>query len=155
MLNRGRCHQHASSWTRRRGRDDVCGRGSDSGSSLGPCSRVTACTGQLFDGVGGQRFDSLVFNMPLMHRAHHAFRHSALDDVCGAIAAEFFRKAPEHLKSGGCGYFTYSNLSDTAPFEEFGRQTALSLVAAEWDVGTGFWLMAYRFVTGAACGQKA
>jgi methylase of polypeptide subunit release factors len=116
--------------------------------ALGMGSFATACTGNLLEGVDGQQFDSLVFNMPLMHRVHQASQHSALDDACGAIAREFFREAPGYLKPGGCGYFTYSNISDPALLEEFGRHTAISLVAAEWVVSTGFWLMVYRFGLG-------
>jgi methylase of polypeptide subunit release factors len=113
--------------------------------ALGLKSRATACIGHLFEGVEGQRFDTLVFNMPLMHRAHQGSHHSALDDACGAIAREFFREAPGYLKPGGCGYFTYSNISDPTLLEDFGQHSAISLVAAEWVVSTGFWLMVYRF----------
>ena len=114
--------------------------------ALGLTSRATVWIGHLFEGVEGQRFDTLVFNMPLMHRVHQGAQHSALDDACGAIAREFFGEAPRYLKPGGCCYFTYSNISDPALLEEFGRRTAISLVAAEWVVSTGFWLMVYRSV---------
>lgn len=101
--------------------------------------------GDLFTPVKGERFNSILFNLPLMHAAHPGLKHLSLDDTSGALAKRFFSEARDYLEPDGVGYFTFSNISHPALLERFSERAALSLIAAEWVVSTGFWLMVYRF----------
>lgn len=101
--------------------------------------------GDLFAPVMGERFNSIIFNLPLMHTIHPGLKHISLDDACGELAHRFFSGVHSFLEPGGIGYFTFSNISHPNVLETFSEQVDLSLVAAEWVVSIGFWLMVYRF----------
>ena len=112
---------------------------------LGLAERSMVRLGSLFEPVCGERFDSIVFNMPLMHNEHEGRSHQALDDPRGALAKSFVNQAAAHLTSEGCAYITFSNLSEPALLALFAERGQLILLAAEWVVETGFWLMVYQF----------
>lgn len=112
--------------------------------SLGLQARSTVRQGSLFEPVSGESFDSIIFNLPLMHSEHEGMRHVALDDPRGAVATEFFNRATDFLNCSGSVYITFSNLSEPAILKELSAKGKLSLLAAEWVVETGFWLMVYR-----------
>lgn len=106
---------------------------------------VQVLQGSVFAPVAGQQFDSIIFNLPLLHLDHDAATHGALDDANGAVAEQFFGQALDFLKPGGQGYFTYSNVSSAAALERFKENATVSLVAAEWVAKSDFWLMIYCF----------
>ncbi|HJV74809.1 MAG TPA: methyltransferase [Noviherbaspirillum sp.] len=112
---------------------------------LGLCGRATVKHGSMFKPVAGARFDSVLFNMPLMHLLYPGAKHIALDDTSGVVAKAFFREVQNHLAPGGTCFFTFSNISDSKLLDQFADMVDLSLVAAEWAVANGFWLMVYRF----------
>lgn len=114
-------------------------------SNLGLLSRTTVRQGDLFAPVQGEQFDTIVFNMPLMHDEHEGITHAALDDEQGRVATEFCNQASAFLKPSGSGYVTFSNISSPAILAKFAAKKKLSLLAVEWVVETGFWLMVYRF----------
>jgi len=118
--------------------------------TLGLAAHVSVRHGSLFDPVQGETFDSIVFNMPLMHSEHDGTPHLALDDPRGAVARSFLDHVAQHLKPGGCVYMTFSNLSEPALLQSFVDRGKLSLLVAEWVVETGFWLMMYKFEPGTA-----
>lgn len=110
----------------------------------GLAERVRAQQGDLFAPVRGERFDSVLFNLPLMHADHAGRRHLALDDTTGQLARRFFAALPEHLSPGGRAFFSYANISDPAPLDALGRHMAVELLAAEWVARSGFWLFVYQ-----------
>ena len=112
---------------------------------LGLAGRVAVRQGSLFEPVPGERFDSLIFNLPLMHAAHPGGTHPALDDTAGRLAQDFFAQAAAYLSPGGKAYFTYSNISSPGLLQSFADTVELELLAAEWVVKSGFWLLLYRF----------
>ena len=112
---------------------------------LGLGGRAMVRQGSLFEPVQGERFDNLIFNLPLMHAKHPGGTHPALDDTSGCIAQGFFEQAADHLRPGGSAYFTYSNISTPGLLESLAGTVELELLAAEWVVKSGFWLMLYRF----------
>lgn len=112
---------------------------------LGLNDRASIRVGSLFEPVHGEQFDSILFNMPLMHRVHPGMKHIALDDTSGKAAQSFFQEVRNYLVPGGTCFFPYSNISDPQFLEEFANEVDISLVAAEWVVKNGFWLMIYRF----------
>jgi len=112
---------------------------------LGLQERSTVLQGSMFEPVAGESFDSIVFNMPLMHSEHEGMRHAALDDPRGAVATAFLNQVTGFLASSGTAYVTFSNISEPALLKEFSAKGKLALLAAEWVVETGFWLMVYRF----------
>lgn len=111
--------------------------------------KLDGCTavrrGSMFAPVAGEKFDTILFNMPLQHTSHDGAAHIALDDLQGVLASTFFEQAPAYLKQGGSGFFCFSNISDPALLQAFAARVALTLVAVEWVVSTGFWLLLYRF----------
>lgn len=117
----------------------------DNAYKLGLGSRTTVRQGSVFKPVPGDLFDSILFNMPLMHNRHPGMKHLALDDSLGNVAKLFFQEVQCYLKPAGVGYFSFSNISNPQLLEQFSEQVDLSLVAAEWVVKSGFWLMVYRF----------
>lgn len=106
--------------------------------------RTRILQGDLFEPVGGETFDTVLFNLPLMHTAHHGSTHQALDDTAGGLAERFFQDLPRYLKPGGAAYFSYSNICDESLLADFSHRHPVELVAAEWVVSSGFWLMVYR-----------
>lgn len=113
--------------------------------SLGVAQHVQVRQGDLFAAVPGERFDTIVFNMPLLHLAHEGMRHLALDDTGGALAARFFGEALDYLAPGGRGYFAYSNVSQIATFAAVQDHAALRMLAAEWVPARGFGLALFEF----------
>ena len=113
----------------------------------GLAARAQVRQGDLFAPVAGpapQRFDSVLFNLPLMHADHGGRRHPALDDTAGQLAWRFFEQLPAHLAPQGRAFFSYANISDPAPLEALGEQMAVELLAAEWVARSGFWLFVYE-----------
>lgn len=106
--------------------------------------RATVQRGSLFEPVEGDRFNSIVFNMPLLHRSHGGARHIALDDPRGTVTREFLQRFAAFLEPAGQAYVTFSNLSDSSLLTPLDRRGALSLVSAEWVAVSRFWLMVYR-----------
>jgi methylase of polypeptide subunit release factors len=113
-------------------------------SNLGLQERIELRQGSMFAPVAGEKFDSVLFSMPLQHAAHEGIRHIALDDPQGELAVAFFEQVCAYLAPGGHGYFCFSNISDPTLLRAFAARAALSLVAAEWVISTGFWLLLYR-----------
>lgn len=112
---------------------------------LGLDDCVSIKHGSLFEPVQGEQFDSIVFNMPLMHRTHTGITHVALDDTNGEAAQTFFQEVSNYLVPGGTCFFPYSNISNPQLLGEFANEANVALIAAEWVVKNGFWLMIYRF----------
>ncbi|MFM2346644.1 MAG: hypothetical protein RL654_1397 [Pseudomonadota bacterium] len=113
----------------------------------GLAARAQVRQGDLFAPVttpGLQRFDSVLFNLPLMHANHAGRRHPALDDTAGQLAQRFFAQLPAHLAPQGRAFFSYANISDPALLEALGEQMAVELLAAEWVARSGFWLFVYE-----------
>jgi release factor glutamine methyltransferase len=110
----------------------------------GLAERVRVQRGDLFGPVRGERFDSVLFNLPLMHADHAGRRHLALDDTAGHLAQRFFAALPDHLSTGGRAIFSYANISDPAPLDALGQRMAVELLAAEWVARSGFWLFVYQ-----------
>jgi release factor glutamine methyltransferase len=110
----------------------------------GLAARTRIVQGDMFAPVAGETFDTVLFNMPLMHRTHSASTHRALDDTGGRLAQRFFNEVGQYLKPGGSAYFAYSNISGPALLAEFRQRHPVALVAAEWVASSGFWLMVYR-----------
>ena len=108
-------------------------------------SKIKIQQSDVFASIGEEKFDLIVFNLPLMHEKHSGKKHQALDDVSGKIARSFFDEAINYLTPNGRCFFTYSNISDAALLESFSRTVDLKLLAAEWVVNHGFWLMVYSF----------
>ncbi len=111
----------------------------------GVSNRTKVKQGSLFEPVQDEQFDSIIFNLPLMHQVHDGAKHLALDDALGRVAQQFFEQVKNHLKPGGRGFFSFSNISNPQLLESFAEEVDLSLVAAEWVVKSGFWLMLYTF----------
>lgn len=107
-------------------------------------ARTRIVQGDMFGPVAGETFDTVLFNMPLMHRTHGASTHRALDDTGGNLARRFFSDVAHYLKPGGSAYFAYSNISDPSLLADFRQHSPVELVAAEWVASSGFWLMVYR-----------
>lgn len=105
---------------------------------------VEILQGDLFAPVSGRSFDTVLFNLPLMHDDHAGEHHPALDDTAGALARRFFAQVLDHLDPGGWVYFSYSNLSSPRLLADFGERAAVELVAGEWVADSGFWLLVYR-----------
>ena len=102
--------------------------------------------GDLFAPVAGpapQRFDSVLFNLPLMHADHGGRRHPALDDTAGRLAWRFFEHCLRIWRPRAAPS-SYANISDPAPLEALGEQMAVELLAAEWVARSGFWLFVYE-----------
>lgn len=112
--------------------------------AAGLADRTHIRESDLFAAVTGERFDSVLFNLPLQHTAQGDARHPALDDLNGDLARRFFDEVDRHLEPCGAIYFSYSNLSDPMLLEAFGRQRKIELVAAEWVAASGIWLLIYR-----------
>jgi methylase of polypeptide subunit release factors len=112
--------------------------------NAGLTDRVQILAGDLFAPVQAQQFDTILFNLPLMHGHHARTGHPALDDVTGRLAGRFFEQVDRHLNPGGSAYFSYSNLSCPALLAQFSERIALELVAGEWVASSGFWLFVYR-----------
>lgn len=106
--------------------------------------QVHTLHGDLFDPVQGRRFDSVLFNLPLMHADHAGQRHPALDDTAGRLARRFFTELPAHLEPGGRAIFSYANISDPQPLADLGRHMKIELLACEWVVRSGLWLFVYQ-----------
>jgi 16S rRNA G1207 methylase RsmC len=64
----------------------------------------------LFCGLQGRRFDSILFNPPLFDKAIEHEAELALCGPHGALLSRFLVDAPRHLNRGGKIYFTASNL---------------------------------------------
>lgn len=124
--------------------DAVCTSAANA-ANLALSGRIDVRQGNLFAPVMGEKFDTIIFSMPLQHTGHDGTPHLALDDWQGALASAFFEQAPAYLKQGGSGFFCFSNISNPALLQAFATRVALTLVAAEWVVSTGFWLLLYRF----------
>lgn len=129
----------------------AAGRNAD---ALNLATRSRFCHGNLFEPVAGETFDSIVFNLPLLHRPHEGSRHIALDDPQASVTGAFFEQATRFLKPGGKGYFSYSNISEPALLDGFSNRAKVSLLAAEWVASKGFWLLVYEF-SHAANGAEA
>lgn len=112
---------------------------------LGVSGTVEVRRGDLFAPVGGERFDTVIFNMPLLHLAHEGMRHLALDDTGGRLASRFFDDALDYLAPDGRGYFAFSNVSDIATFTTVQGSAALRMLAAEWVPARGFGLALFEF----------
>lgn len=123
--------------------DSVLASGQNS-MNLGIADRVAIHRGHLFDAVKGQCFDSVLFNLPLMHKNYTTQKHLSLDDPDGKLASEFFQKAPEFVKPGGSVYVTFSNLSDPELLTKHSVQFSFKLLAAEWVAQTGMSIMLYK-----------
>lgn len=106
--------------------------------------RTRILQGNLFAPVANEKFDSILFNLPLMHQSHQGATHQALDDTGGAVAERFFQEVPRYLNTGGSVYFSYSNISDAALLASFSQRHPVRLLAAEWVASTGFWLLVYQ-----------
>lgn len=112
--------------------------------AAGLADRARIRRSDLFAAAEGETFDSVLFNLPLQHRAQAGSNHPALDDADGDLARRFFQEVDRYLKPGGAIYFSYSNLSDPALLADFGRQRKVGLAAAEWVAASGVWLLVYR-----------
>jgi 16S rRNA G1207 methylase RsmC len=64
----------------------------------------------LFSGLQGRRFDSILFNPPLLDKAIEHEAEVALCDPHGDLLHRFLADAPRHLNPAGKIYFTASNL---------------------------------------------
>lgn len=64
----------------------------------------------LFSGLQGRRFDSILFNPPLFDKAIEHEAEVALCDPHGDLLRRFLADAPRHLNPAGKIYFTASNL---------------------------------------------
>lgn len=118
--------------------------------ALGEQGRAEVRLGDMFAPVRGGRFDSIIFNMPLLHLEHGGLHHPALDDAGGRLARHFFERAGNHLLPGGHGYFTFSNVSHASLLAEFARRATLRPLAAEWVATRGFGLALFEFTPDSA-----
>jgi methylase of polypeptide subunit release factors len=110
---------------------------------LGLGHKTRVMQGDLFEPIGRAQFDSLVFNLPLMHKTHAGQTHPAVDDPEGRLAQAFFSTASRHLVPGGLCFFPFSNISNPQRLEACTKEGPVMLLAAEWVARTGFWLMVY------------
>ncbi|KPX29955.1 MULTISPECIES: methyltransferase [Pseudomonas syringae group] len=64
----------------------------------------------LFSNLKGLRFDTILFNPPLLDKKIEHEAEIALCDPNGDLLTRFLTEAPQHLISTGCIYFIASNL---------------------------------------------
>ncbi len=64
----------------------------------------------LFSNLKGMRFDTILFNPPLMDKPVEREAEIALCDPNGDLLTRFLRDAAQHLTPNGCIYFMASNL---------------------------------------------
>lgn len=71
----------------------------------------------LFSAFADERFNVIVFNLPLYHKETAEWSEHTLSDAKGALAHQFLTEAKSHLLPDGYVLFTYSNCSDPALLE--------------------------------------
>ena len=76
--------------------------------------RVRALCSDLFAGVPGERFDSIVFNIPLLDKPVDAPIEVIACDPRGALFTRFMAEAPEYLSPQGSVCVSVSNLGSRA-----------------------------------------
>ena len=69
--------------------------------ALDLADRIEVRQGDLFAPARTQSFDSIIFNMPLLHLEHDGKRHPALDDDSGTLAGRFFARFADRLAPEG------------------------------------------------------
>jgi methylase of polypeptide subunit release factors len=74
------------------------------------CITAEVIRSDLFSGLQGRRFDSILFNPPLFDKAIEHEAEVALCDPDGELLRRFLSDAPQHLNPNGKLYFTASNL---------------------------------------------
>jgi release factor glutamine methyltransferase len=93
-------------------------------------ARVEVRHGDLFDPVGGERFDLIVFNPPFVRGAPRNDRDRAWRSL--DVAERFAAGLPRHLRPGGCALVLLSSFGDAQHFlAQFARQRLHTAVLAE------------------------
>lgn len=97
----------------------------------------------IFDGLA-ERFDCIVFNLPLWHKPTAGENELSLADGDGRIARRFFDQAASHLNDGGEIWFSYANISYPELLSDFSSIWNFRLVIAEYVAETGMMKMVFR-----------
>ena len=69
----------------------------------------------------GERFDLVIFNLPLMDKPIHYPAELALCDPKGELLSRFFLGLPEVIKSEGAALFTHADISAPLPLDISGQ----------------------------------
>lgn len=104
---------------------------------------MRAIESNLFDNVT-DKFDAIIFNAPLWHKAKAEPRELSLVDVNGAFMRTFLEQAGDYLTDNGEIYIGYSNLGTPDLPESFANQWSFELILAEYIARTGMIKSVYR-----------
>lgn len=69
----------------------------------------------------GERFDLVIFNLPLMDKPILSRSELALCDPEGELLARFLREVSETVRSAGVALFTHASISAPLPLPPVGR----------------------------------
>jgi 16S rRNA G1207 methylase RsmC len=108
---------------------------------LGMAAEVVSS--DLFRGLQGRQFDTILFNPPLLDKGIEHEAELALCDPDGELLSRFLADAPGHLAPGGKIYFVASNLMNqvalSSGLKTYQYVTICSSICAQSDVSR--WLV--------------
>ncbi len=99
--------------------------------------KLRALQSDLFDALGAEQFDVIVFNQPFFHVPRPIGVHErTLSDEGGGLHVRFMAQALKHLKPGGYVVVAYSNCSNTSVFNQPGWD--MELRSFDFDAGSDY-----------------
>lgn len=91
----------------------------------------------LFAAFKGLRFDTILFNFPLLHKETADWHERALSDANGQLTKRFFDEAHDHLNENGRVVFMYSNCSRGDLLER--TDWEFTIAGADFDAIGRYW----------------
>jgi methylase of polypeptide subunit release factors len=99
---------------------------------INPITGLDVRQGDMFDPLTkGERFDLVVFNLPLMDKRVENLAEVALCDPDGELLTKFLRWLPEVTKPKGMALFTHATISAPLPLNVPGRIQTVAQVQRE------------------------
>jgi methylase of polypeptide subunit release factors len=110
---------------------------------LNPITGLDVRQGDMFAPLAeGERFDLVVFNLPLMDKPVENLAEVALCDPAGKLLTRFLQGLPEVTKSTGMALFTHATISAPLPFCAPGRIQMVTEV--QRDSGETFRVLSWK-----------